>query len=109
MKEEDFVRAVDDADFEFLIENKDRLYDFLKFVKESVDDGDHDVVIRCAAEDDDAGLPFYVWLIYKVSVDGDFVGLSFKQFYIPRDDNLESYYITPAPIEGRKFFTISVQ
>lgn len=114
MNEEDFVKAVDDADFEILIEGKDNLYEFLRFVKDSIDGGDNDVVIRCVCETEDEGsiepgLPFYVWLVYHVNVEGDFVGLSFQQFFLPRDDNMESYYITPRPVEGRNFFSITVK
>jgi hypothetical protein len=109
VKEEEFVRAVDDADFDILIKEKEKLYTFLKFVKDVVDDGEDEVVIRCVCENEETLLPYYIWLVYRVIVEGDYVGLSFKQFYVPREEALESYYTTPLPIEGRSFFSIVVE
>jgi hypothetical protein len=110
LTEEELVKAIDDADFELLM-GEEKIYEFLNFVKESVDNEDNSVVVRVACECDEgeALFPFYVWAVYSVSVDGDYVGLAFKQFMIPREDEPTSYYSVPKALEGRKFFSVVIE
>lgn len=109
MEADEFVKAVDEADFEFLM--KEKLDDFLEFVRGMLKEGEDRVVIRCALEsdDDETCFPYYVWLVYSIFVNEEYLGLKAKEVYVPREEELASYYKVPDNLRGTKFYPLVIQ
>lgn len=108
MEAHEFATAIENADLDLLL--KDQIDDFLDYVRNVVFDGKDEAVIRCSMEtnEEDYAMPYYVWLVYAISQKGEFLGLSAKQFYIPKSDDLKSYYKVPYSLQDKEFFPVVI-
>jgi len=103
------IDAIHEADFETLMD--DKVDNFLNFVREILSVGENDVVVRMSLEsdEDESFYPFYIWVVYSILTQDEYLGLRAKEIFIPREEELSSYYEAPRNLKGRKFFPIVIE
>ena len=105
MNARDFIHAVNEK-FETLLNEK---FDgFLDFLVEESERGEETVLMRFGLEDKNI-LPYYVWILFDIQTDEDHIGIRPKDIYLPDSTDYKSYFSTPAPLQGRRYFAKVVE
>lgn len=109
MDPDDFLEAVDKADFESLM--GDRLQEFQGFMAEAVADRRPRIIIRFAGEYEESGsvLPFYSWVVYTVAYGEHGVGFKNLELYFPEQGIFEAYLNKPEDIPNEPYFEAIIE